>query len=114
MVTYGTKDDYPHPPVNVLLDTTNSRVFLDKIQNFKCEGGGGEYYALLADGLSIALEILDTSGHREFHRDCNVQRYCIIVAMAPPYPDTTSLEGNSFCDLTIDELAMKMGQVFMT
>ena len=44
-------------------------------------------------------------------RECNVQRYCIIVAMSPPYPGVGSLEGDHFSDLTVEQLAGKMKQV---
>ena len=110
MVTYGTTDAYPGPAVNILCRTNNSRKFLDQITNFRCQGGGGEYHALLSDGMSVALDIFDPL-HEGGVRECNVQRYCIIVAMSPPYPNATSWEGNQFRDLTVDQLADKMGQV---
>ena len=109
-MTYSTRDVYPGSAVNILCRTKNSRTFLERITNFRCHGGGGEWHALLADGMSIALEIFDPL-HQGGVRECNVQRYCIIVAMSPPSPAAISLEGNQFCDLTIEELAVKMGQV---
>ena len=110
LVTYGTADARPGSAVNILSRTNNSRTFLEQIVNFKCHGGGGEWHALLADGMCRALEIFDPfllGGARE----CNVQRYCIIVAMSPPYPGVNSLEGDHFSDLTVEQLAGKMKQV---
>ena len=106
---YGTTEVYPGPAVDVLCRTKNSRKFLNEIINFRCHGGGGEGHALLTDGMSVALEIFD-SLQKGGVRECSVQRYCIIVAMSPPYPGATSLEGNVFCDLTIEQLALEMKQ----
>ena len=109
-MTYGTTDSRPGSAVNILCRTNNSRTFLDQIINFKCHGGGGEWHALLADGMGRALEIFDPLQQGGV-RECNVQRYCIIVAMSPPYPGVGSFEGDHFSDLTVEQLADQMGQV---
>ena len=77
-MTYGTREARPGSAVKIVCRTRNSRKFLKEITEFKCHGGGGEWHTLLADGMSIALEIFDPS-HEAGVRECNVKRYCIIV-----------------------------------
>ena len=77
--------------------------------NLQFDGGGGENHALLSDGLATALDVFDTLAC-DHYEDCTVYKYCIVVGFFPPY-DMRSIEGNTYCDMTLDELAVKMAQV---
>lgn len=109
MVNYGPSLGFPGSGIYDAYCTRNSSSFSKHVKKLKLQGGGGECHTLLADGMSVALDLFDSlSIGRD--KNCTVHKYCIIVGSYPPYP-TRSTESNAYCDMTVEELAVRMGQV---
>ena len=109
MIGYGTLEALPGSGISNQFCTQSSSVFSKKIANLKVQGGGGECHALLSDGMATVLDVFDTLSCDNYE-NCQVNKYCIVVGCSLPY-DRRSTEGNTYCDMTVDDLVVKMAQV---
>ena len=89
--------------------TCSSHKFTELIKSLKLEGGGGESNSLLADAMCTALDIFDSLA-MDKDPNCVVTKYCIIVGSFVPYPMKCT-ESHNYYNMTVEELATKMGQV---
>ncbi|KAJ7388614.1 Mediator of RNA polymerase II transcription subunit 25 [Desmophyllum pertusum] len=86
LVVYGTIGHTPEPAVQYVRETRNAKQLLQFLDEVRFEGGGSEECSLLAEALSIALQIFD---ERTLQRGQGykgiVHKSCMVVCNSPPF-----------------------------
>ncbi|XP_020617942.1 mediator of RNA polymerase II transcription subunit 25-like isoform X1 [Orbicella faveolata] len=111
LVVYGTIGHTPEPAVQYVKETRNAKQMLQFLDEVKFEGGGCEECSLLAEALSIALQIFD---ERTLQRGQGykgiVRKSCIVVCNSPPFGLPSYGCADDYSGKTVEQLAEEMGQ----
>lgn len=111
LVVYGTVTHTPEPAVQCIKETRDAKQILQYLNEIKFEGGGCEEHSLLAEALSIALQIFD---ERTLHRGQGykgiVRKSCMVVCNSPPFSLPSRECAEDYFDKTAEQLAEEMGK----
>lgn len=113
LVVYGTVSHTPDPAVQCVRETRDAKQMLEFLEEVRFEGGGCEECSLLAEALSVALQIFD---ERTILRGQTskgiVRKSCIVVCNSPPFtlPSRECGYADDYFDKTVEQLAEEMGK----
>lgn len=111
LVVYGTVNHNPDPAVRFIKETRNAKQILQYLNEIKFEGGGCEEYTLLAEALSIALQIFD---ERTLQRGQGykgiVRKSCMVICNSPPFGLPSQECAEDYFNKTAEQLAEEMGK----
>lgn len=110
LVVYGTIGHTPEPAVHYVKETRSAKQILQYLDDVRFEGGGGEECSLLAEALSIALQIFDERTLQRGQHKGIVRKSCIVVSNSPPFGLPSRECADDYLDKTVEQLAEEMGQ----